>query len=47
MDILEGGDWRVYQGLVIFLGQYLVKQNLEPYNETKLLGRFSSFQIFW
>lgn len=30
----------MYQGLVIFLGQYLVKQNLEHYNETKLLGRF-------
>jgi hypothetical protein len=41
MDFLEGGDWRVYEGLVIFLDQYLVKQNLEHYNETKLLGGFT------
>jgi hypothetical protein len=41
MDFLECGDWRVYEGLVIFLGQYLVKQNLEHYNETKLLSGFT------
>jgi hypothetical protein len=42
MDFLEDGDWRVYEGgLGIFLGQYLVKQNLEHYNETKLLGGFT------
>ncbi len=41
MDFLEGGDWRVYEGLGIFLGQYLVKQNLEHLNETKLLGGFT------
>lgn len=41
MDFLEGGDWRVYEGLVNFLGQYLVKQNLDHYNETKLLGGFT------